>query len=118
MSDTAERLRDPIVRECLRALRKCCPPEARSHLDRLANRLKYQNKIIGTYDDRFAAQALSLIDAGKMEAASTSAWLLFDDERRIELLAMINVDTTQAAQAAQERIAHAVAMGRIIVGDE
>lgn len=119
MTDTTERLRDPILRESLRALRKVCPPEGLKPLDRLANRLKYVNKIITNYDDRFSREALSLIDAGKMDAARLTADLLFDTERQIELLAMINVDTSRDAQDAQDRIAHALAMGRLVdVGDE
>jgi hypothetical protein len=104
------RFRDSRVTQALKELRRVAGPEARPAIDRLVERLRYIDKILTNWDRHHAKIANAHIDAGRFEAASLVAWLVWDDESREGLLAKfrLNVDTGEA----EDRISAAIAAGR------
>lgn len=93
--------RDSQLAGHMKELRACCKPfpRAKAALERTENRLRYLLRLLQTWDETHERQVETWLRLGNIEAANTSAALIFDPETRLRLLrrAQITPDTEDAA---------------------
>lgn len=113
-TDRAPSYRDAQLTGLMKELRAAVKPlpTAGQALARVEHRLRFVLRVTDLWDKTHAERARTLIQLGNLEAANTSACLIFDAGLRADLLrlAPIKQDT-----GAGDRLAEAAAMGREVL---